>query len=182
MMGLRSAITKIISVACLVTASATPSSAQSPCVDDPAYAVLDFWLGEWDVMVEDRRAGTNRIEKILSGCAIMEHWSATGGGEGKSLFYRAPAEDTWKQVWVTENPARPGGVKEKTLVERSESGGTVFVGEVTLPSGQVVLDRTRLIPLEGGRVRQVIEYSADEGATWEQLFDAIYVPAADAAQ
>jgi len=147
------------------------------CADDPDYAVLHFWVGEWDVMVGGERAGTNRIEKILAGCALLEHWVGAGGSEGKSLFYRVPSEDAWKQVWVTRNPSRPGGVKEKTLTERTEDGGTIFRGEVVTSNGSV-LDQTRLIPLDDGTVRQLIEYSRDGGDTWQHLFDAIYVPAA----
>lgn len=174
MLSIRTAGTFLVLIA---APFATPGLfAQSPCPDDPDYAVLDFWVGEWDVMVGEQQVGTNRIEKVLSGCALLEHWSGASGSEGKSLFYRVPAEDVWKQVWVTENPSRPGGVKEKTMVERLDGGGTIFRGKVTTSSGQVVLDRTRLIPLGDGTVRQVIEYSEDEGATWHQIFDAIYVP------
>lgn len=154
-------------------ASPGTSFAQS-CDDDSEYAVLDFWVGEWDVMVGGERVGTNRIEKILSGCALLEHWVGAGGGEGKSLIYRVPSEDAWKQVWVTQNPSRPGGVKEKTLIERTDDGGTIFRGEVVTSNGSV-LDQTRLIPLEDGTVRQLIEYSQDDGDTWQPLFDAIYV-------
>lgn len=121
------------------------------------------------------RAGGNQPDrKDPSGCALLEHWVGAAGSEGKSLFYRVPSEDAWKQVWVTRNPSRPGGVKEKTLTERTDDGGTVFRGEVVTSNGSV-LDQTRLIPLEDGTVRQLIEYSQDGGNTWQPLFDAIYV-------
>ena len=58
-------------------------------------------MGEWGVVAGDERVGTNRIEKILDGCAILEHWRDNGGSEGKSLFYYNHATDTWRQVWVT---------------------------------------------------------------------------------
>ena len=32
------------------------------------------------------RDGTNDIEKVLSGCAIIENWQDGTGGEGKNLF------------------------------------------------------------------------------------------------
>jgi hypothetical protein len=38
------------------------------------------------------------------------------------------------------------------------------------------LDRTTLVPLSGGRVRQTIEISRDAGKTWEVTFDAEYRP------
>jgi len=42
------------------------------------------------------------------------------------------------------------------------------------------LHRTTLTPLDGGHVRQLIEESTDDGATWAVEFDAIYVPRGEA--
>lgn len=159
--------------AALPAAAAEPVS---PCEGDDAYHLLDFWVGSWDVYVGDRLVGANRIEKILGGCALLENWTAAGGSEGKSLFYYVPASETWKQVWVTENPSAPGGVKEKTLVPADESESVRFRGDVLLPGGGTYVDRTTLSPLTGGRVRQVIETSSDGGASWTVRFDAVYVP------
>jgi hypothetical protein len=135
------------------------------CSEDPAHAALDFWIGEWELRAGGERVGENRIEKILKGCAIMEHWKDVRGGEGKSLFYFIPALAEWRQVWVTETPGVPGGVKEKSLVERLEGGAVRFQGDVPIPGGGSYLDRTTLIPLPDGTVRQVIERSTDGGAT-----------------
>jgi hypothetical protein len=67
-----------------------PPAPSHPCEDDPAYHKLDFWVGKWNVY-NNRDAslnGTNVIEKIRGGCAIVENWQeAEGRGEGKSLFY-----------------------------------------------------------------------------------------------
>lgn len=146
-----------------------------PCVADTAWHELDFWLGEWEVMAGGRRAGTNRIVRVLGGCAIMEHWTDTAGGEGKSLFYYQPITAEWKQVWVTERAGSVGGLKEKVLVERLEGGALRFQGEIPLPSGGSYLDRTTLTPLPDGRVWQLIEVSRDRGRTWQTTFDAEYV-------
>ena len=144
------------------------------CSEDPAYAALDFWVGEWDVRVDGEPVGENRIEKILDGCAILEHWADARGHEGKSLFYYVPARDELRQVWVTEAPGTPGGVKEKALVERLEGGGVRFQGDVPVPGGGSYLDRTTLTPETDGTVRQRIERSTDGGATWQVGFDAVY--------
>jgi hypothetical protein len=154
----------------------SPLPAQQPCERDDAFNKLDFWLGEWDVFVGDQKVGTNRIEKILSGCAVMEHWTAASGSQGKSLFYYTPATGEWTQVWVTEDTTRPGGLKVKQLVLQFDDGGLRFQGDVPLPNGGSYLDRTTLTPLEAGQVRQHIEISRDDGRTWETTFDAGYVP------
>lgn len=163
-------------------AAPSPAGAQErrkppACSEVAGFGELDFWVGEWDVYEKGELAGHNRIEKILDGCAVLEHWSSEGGGDGKSLFYYLPEEDTWKQVWVTGFAAMPGGIKEKALVERLPGGGLRFQGRVPRPGGRSVLDRTTLTPLPEGRVRQVIEISGDEGETWESGWDAVYVPA-----
>jgi hypothetical protein len=118
--------------------------------------------------------GTNRIVKVQAGCAIEEHWTGAGGSRGQSLFYYLPATQQWKQVWVTENAPRPGGIKEKSLVTEFEDGGIRFQGVIALPSGGSYLDRTTLTPLPDGSVRQLIEVSGDDGATWRSTFDAVY--------
>jgi hypothetical protein len=118
--------------------------------------------------------GTNRIEKILGGCAVLEEWRDEGGTEGRSLFFLPPASSTWKQVWLTPASTSPGGAKEKQLVWRGPDGALRFQGELPLPSGRTLLDRTTLTPLPEGRVRQHIEVSRDIGAHWETTFDAIY--------
>lgn len=144
------------------------------CEGVDGFDALDFWVGEWDVRVGDQQVGTNRISKILDGCAIVEEWTDGRGGQGRSLFYHIPATGQWKQVWVTANATRPGGVKEKTLVERMADGSLRFLGEIPLPDGGSYADRTTLTPLDGDRVRQVIETSADGGQTWRVGFDAVY--------
>lgn len=153
-----------------------PPQADQPasCAEVEGFSSLDFWLGAWDVYVGEKLVGHNRIEKILDGCAVMEHWTAAGGGEGKSLFYYLPATDTWKQVWVTGRATAPGGVKEKTLVGVLEGGALRFQGEIALANGGSYLDRTTLTPLPGGEVRQLIEVSRDGGQSWKPVFDATY--------
>ena len=147
------------------------------CADMENYRLLDFWVGDWEVYAGEDKVGDNRIEKVLGGCAVMEHWTGADGGEGKSLFY-VDTNGTWKQVWVTEWAANPGGVKEKVRVPVSANGAVRFQGQVRRPDSGIYLDRTTLTALENGAVRQLIETSTDSGASWETAFDAIYVRAA----
>lgn len=149
--------------------------AQEPCADTEGFDRLDFWVGEWDVMSDGRQVGTNRITKILDGCAVTEEWVAQGGGEGRSLFYYLPRSDEWKQVWVTSSATRIGGVKEKALVAVLDDGSLRFQGRIPDSSGALWYDRTTLTPLDGGRVRQLIEISED-GVAWQTTFDAVYRP------
>src|SRR4051812_44383861 len=101
----------------LVLVLAAPARAQTGagCESDSTYSALDFWLGEWDVLVGDQVVGTNRITRVLKGCAILEEWRDTMGGEGRSLFYVEPGTHRWEQVWVTDDAGQVGGTKEKHL-------------------------------------------------------------------
>jgi hypothetical protein len=165
---------KTLAVLAAVLCQAPHSAdAQVEC-EGEGFHRLDFWQGEWVVTSGGQEVGTNRIIAVLGGCAIEEHWTASGGDEGQSLFYYLSALDEWRQVWVTEHATRPGGVKEKREVERFPDGGLRFQGEIPLESGRSYLDRTTLTPLDGDRVRQVIEISRDGGVTWRTTFDAIY--------
>lgn len=147
------------------------------CAEVAGFQALDFWVGEWEVFVGETKVGTNRIEKVLDGCAVTESWIDVNGGEGRSLFYYQPVIDRWKQVWVTGAATRPGGVKEKTLIERS-TGRLRFQGTIPTGDGEY-LDRTTLTRQPDGTVRQHIEVQPP-GGEWRTTFDAIYRPAAGA--
>jgi hypothetical protein len=133
-----------------------------------ALAVLDFWLGHWSVRRRDGEpAGTDHVERVLGGYAVLEHWRGVTGDEGKSLFYFDRSAGTWKQVWAIE-----GYVKEKTLVI-AEPGRVRFQGHAHV-DGATFPDRTTLTALPDGEVGQLIEHSLDDGATWKTSFDAVY--------
>jgi hypothetical protein len=153
--------------------SAPPKRVTS-CHDARGYHEMDFWLGEWTVKLGTRVVGTNRIQKMLKGCAIMEHWTGADGTEGKSLFYYDSVADLWKQVWVTDAAYAPGGLAEKVLVERLPGGALRFQGEITNANGETYLDRTTLTPNHDGSVRQWIQISTDGGELWTSTFDARY--------
>jgi len=169
-----SVVTALIAALVATQAANAQTPGRSVCETDPVFRTLDFWVGEWDVFAGEQQVGTNRIEKVLSGCALIENWRGAGGAEGKSLFYYHPASGAWRQIWVTENPLTPGGVKEKRHIATLEGGAIRFQGTIALPDGGSYLDRTTLTPLDDGRVRQVIEINRD-GSTWQVTFDAIYV-------
>jgi hypothetical protein len=153
----------------------TTWAVEKPC-SSSEYSKLDFWVGDWDVVSPTgEKQGTNHIEKVLNGCAIIENWRDINGGEGKSLFYFVPATKQWKQVWVTDQ----GPVKEKTLIVTESGSGVQFQGELRRRNGKgSYLDRTTLTPMPGNRVRQRIEISLDGGKTWDPklAWEGIYSP------
>jgi hypothetical protein len=152
----------------LVAAQEQPPSA--PCESDPVYHQFDFWVGEWDVLnPEGQQAGTNRIEKLLRGCLLVENWTSARGGAGKSINYYDPIRKRWAQTWVDGQ----GGI---IAVEGTLEGGTMrFEGEHLYPDGRREAYRMSFTPQADGSVRQFIEQSRDGGATWYVWFDGTYV-------
>ena len=157
---------RLILVAAAVACAAPRAGGYTPARDctGPEYRRLDFWLGAWEVKdPAGGLEGDNLIAPIDGGCAVRESWTGHDGGTGTSLFWFDRALGRWKQVWVTS----AGGWKEKTEQPGAVAGAVRFAGELPRPGGGTVLDRTTLTPLPDGRVRQVIEQSADGGATWK---------------
>jgi hypothetical protein len=137
----------------------------------PEHRQFDFWVGEWDVtMPNGRKAGTNRILPIDSGCALREEWQGTSGSTGTSLNIFDAATGRWHQTWVGNDGLLlqlDGGMKEGSM---ELSGSTVGA------TGARTLHRIRWTPLGGrpARVRQLWESSADAGRTWSVAFDGTY--------
>jgi hypothetical protein len=160
---------------CVLAGSARPVQAQederpAPC-RDAVYGQFDFWIGTWDVYnPEERHVGTNVIEPIHGGCALREEWTSAGGGTGSSVNYYDPQAQAWKQLWVDGR----GGIID--VEGRFTDGAMRFEGVHIYPDGRVEQYRMTFTPQENGYVRQFIEQSKDDGATWYTWFDGLYVP------
>jgi hypothetical protein len=153
---------------------AAGASAAPACRATEVSRNLDFWVGNWDVYAGCELDGTDLVERILGGCAIVEHWHGTGGDEGISLFAYDARRDLWTQTWVTGDTSLQGGLKFKVLRAHTPTS-TTFQGELEGHSGAVYYDRTILTAQPGGSVHQLIQVSHD-GVAWRTGFDAVYVP------
>lgn len=141
-----------------------------PCELLPEYRQFDFWVGEWDVTAGGQKAGENRIDKLVQGCMLLENWTSAGGGSGKSINYFDPGKRKWIQVWMDS-----GG--ELIEVEGELVDGAMdFRGKHTYRDGRIEPYRMKFTPLSGGKVRQFIEQSKDDGETWYVWFDGTYSP------
>lgn len=142
-----------------------------PCENDPRYRAFDFWVGDWDVYdPSGQQVGSNKIEKLLRGCLLLENWTSAYGMSGKSLNYFDAKAGKWRQNWVDEG----GGIVryEGEVVD----GVMHYAGENLSAAGQRLLSRVTLTPRPDGNVHHVIETSADDGKTWTASFDGLYVP------
>jgi tetratricopeptide repeat protein len=157
---------------------AAADKASHPCESDPRYRAFDFWVGDWDVYTGRQVVGTNRIERIERGCALVENWTGGRGGTGKSLNYFDTVDGTWRQDGVDD-----GG--EVVHYRGEVSGGAMRMTGESHAGGHAELARGTWTPRPDGSVRQFLERSTDGGKTWTVSFDGLYVkkgtppPAAD---
>lgn len=94
--------------------AAGPTAIAAAC-NTPEHRQLDFWVGDWDLIVRARvkpesdewqeAKGSQRITSILGGCAIEEQFSGAGPGpvwHGRSFSMWQPALGRWRQTWVDD--------------------------------------------------------------------------------
>jgi hypothetical protein len=152
---------------------AAPAAAQSaatpPECTGPEYRQFDFWVGEWDVTLPNgKRAGHNRIEPILGGCALRESWTGAGGLAGTSYNVYDRSRKVWHQTWVD------GKGNLLQLEGAFASGRMILEGETVDSAGARARQRITWEPTAPGQVRQLWETSADGGTTWTVAFDGRY--------
>lgn len=147
-----------------------PAILAGPAVSarSPEQQQFDFWLGDWDVHDgKGQRLGHNRIEALLGGTVLQEHWDDGLGSSGTSLNAYQPARKLWTQHWVDST----GGALD--LEGRLEGTSMVLKGVKEGPKGRVI-DRIIWTPLPDGRVRQLWDRSMDGGLSWSLVFDGYY--------
>ncbi len=112
----------------------------SPCMDEP-HRQFDFWVGDWNVFsVTDVLIGTNFVTLELDGCLVQEHWTGSGGGQGRSLNTYDSETGLWNQSWVSQFP-----------FGHLRTDGGIEDGEM------VLTDDDRLFPLGGGATTPIVD-------------------------
>ena len=144
----------------------TPSS---PCKDSENYHKFDYWVGSWRVEgPKGKVAGTNKIEKILDGCVILENWSGAGQSKGKSFNYFNRHTGKWYQHWVDNF----GQTLE--LEGDIQNGVATFTGESLDFKGNPVQNRLTITKISDNEVRQLWKQSKNN-EEWSVVFDGRYV-------
>ncbi|HJQ12991.1 MAG TPA: hypothetical protein VJ840_18310 [Gemmatimonadaceae bacterium] len=145
------------------------ASAPAPysCANDPERHRFDFWLGTWDVKMENgTHVGDSIIESSSNGCAVLENWAGAKGGKGKSLNSYNPQLKQWQQFWIGSD----GDVHEYRE-SKSDGASLVFYMKRETPTRIVRLTFT---PIDPRTVRQHSELSEDGGQTWKTEYDFYY--------
>ncbi len=153
----------------IATASAAEDAAPKPC-SEPAHRQFDFWLGHWVAYSADgKKQGENHLHKVVGDCAIQENWSSGGGAfQGKSFNFYDQRGGRWHQTWVDNQ----GG---HLFLSGGLVGGSMQLsGDGKNREGKDIINRITWTPLDDGRVRQHWQVSADEGESWQDVFDGYY--------
>jgi hypothetical protein len=164
-----SAIAAVLVVAAWTMPAGAQEKASSPPCTSHEFSQFDFWIGAWRVTDEEGAyQGTNRIEKILDGCALQENWTGAGGMTGRSFNIYSKGRGSWHQTWVDSTGTLlllDGGIENGRMVLRGEGPGR---------DGGAVEHEISWQSLEDGRVRQVWRVSSDGASTWKQVFVGLY--------
>jgi hypothetical protein len=149
-------------------AGAAETTAAAPCAA-PVHHQFDFWIGNWSVTEKGKPAGSNRIDRLLGGCALIENWVGADGSRGHSLNFYDPRRGVWQQTWV-DNSA--GALN---LTGQFSDGHMVLTGvSIDAKTHDQRIDRITWTPNRDGTVRQRWDRSPDGGQTWKVVFDGVY--------
>ncbi|WP_298904954.1 hypothetical protein [uncultured Psychroserpens sp.] len=137
----------------------------NPCKFNESYRQFDFWLGEWDVYVQNQKIAESSITNTNGDCGILENWRPLGSNGGNSISYYDVNDKTWKQNWVAA-----GGVSHYEQPKTETNGDMLMIAK----GNGVWYRMTWYYNKNDDTVRQVQESSSDQGQTWTNAFDGLY--------
>lgn len=141
-----------------------------PCMYLAEARQFDFWIGDWDVFnPAGQKAGTNSVQLFSEGCGLMENWTGTQGGDGKSINFFDPGTKKWYQSWIGSG----GGALRYSGSYRD--GAMRYEGETIGPDGKTTLQKLTITKIDENTVRQLAETSVDGGKNWSVSYDLKYV-------
>lgn len=141
--------------------------AQKPCMFEAGYREFDFWVGEWEVFVNNQKVGTSNVKVLQQGCIIEENW-ATPVQTAQSFNFYNPVSKKWHQSYMDST----GG--NWMMDGEYKDGALRYEGFIYSPQGRTPVHMT-FFNLGPGRVRQTAETSPDGGKTWTNTWDGLYV-------
>ncbi len=140
-----------------------------PCIYTAEARQFDFWAGEWEVKTQDGNlAGANTIQCVVGDCALIENWTDSRGGTGKSFNFYNNQTKKWYQTWVDDK----GNVIN--FVGDYKDNSMQFQAENTTLDGKKVLRKLTFYPVSTDQVRQHGQISNDNGDTWTTEYDLNY--------
>ena len=157
-----------------------PAAPQPPPCSGETARQFDFWVGDWELRYSRRLSpdkdewqqgtATNRIERAMDGCAIVENFvdgPAGGGYRGMSVSAYDANSGKWKQTWVDTSGAYLDFVGEF-------KDGRMTLAREVMVKGQKRIQRMVFHDIAKDRLLWDWEVSRDNGATWISLWKVEY--------
>jgi len=145
-----------------------------PCMTNPHAREFDFWVGEWIVFATGTKTlqGRSSIQRVSGGCLILENWtSANYPYNGKSMNF-LDSTGKWQQVWVGASETRGPNI---FVNGRYEDNAMRFDFIAQDQNARYVKGRFTFFNQGPNQVRQLQETSADDGKTWQTVYDFTYI-------
>ncbi len=141
-----------------------------------AETALHFGVGEWECYstTNGKLSGTNTLAFRVNKNVIHESWAGIGGqfsGESWNVYNRQTNE--WEQTWVDTTGNR---LFITAKCNDDSIDGLMFEGENIAPGSKPQKTRMHVRPIDNGRVMQTGFTSNDNGKTWTQSYEFVYVP------
>ena len=159
-----------------VCAAPAQVKVQSPCAS-PEFRQFDFWVGQWELSwpasaATERKpgSGTNRIERALDDCVIVEHFTGTPGMElrGMSVSTFNRRKGKWQQTWVDNS----GGYLD--FVGEFKDGQMILVREAVDGKNRKFLQRMVWKNIKPDSLDWSWERSDDGGQNWKVMWPIHY--------
>lgn len=149
---------------CLLTISHTrsqPPPANLVCETADIYDALDFTLGRWEIVVNEKSVAWIELEKDGADCLIRERYGVySSDHSGAGIDYWDAGNNVWRRILVTS----VGTIE--TFEGFFADGKFVWNGREKRVSGEIVLERVEMW-LEGETLRNDIYQSKNGGVTWQ---------------
>lgn len=141
---------------------------------DSILSAFDFWVGDWEAHWVDAKGneviGENRIEKIMGGAVIQEHFSDTAAGFlGGSVSVFSPADSLWHQTWVDNS----GGYID--LVGIVDGDVRVFQTKPVVSGSKTIIRRMIFYNITENTFTWDWEFSEDGGKSWALSWQINYL-------
>jgi hypothetical protein len=155
----------VLALLAFAPAAAHAQGTKQSCAS-PEYRQFDFWLGDWDVFEMGSTTSTAhvRVDSILGGCVLREHYEDGSGTVGESFTIFDSGRKIWHQTWVTNRG------RLLTIEGAARNGSIALNGAYYVDTGKEVRVRGTWTPVADG-VRESAVTSSDAGKTWQPWFD-----------
>ncbi len=140
-----------------------------PCLYQPESRQFDFWIGTWEAFtIQGQKAGDNIIQQFANGCGLLENWTGSLGGEGKSINFYDSTTGKWYQHWLGANG-------QANLFSGNFIDGSMRFQRENEANGVKTINYLTFTKIDDNSFRQFGEVSTDGGKTKTITFDFKYV-------